>query len=187
MTVAGNAIFSARQVSVPHKAIEYLDSYIDPSHLVFQWGSSFFTFWLADRAAKVYSVESHNKSFHCTNFYKENNAYNNVELKFCPPDTKLDDEYLSSHTSFTDASFKVFCTYIENYPSRLFDLLVIESRLKTKCLDLAVKNGKKGGLVVVTSSTPSVIDNHISSCLDAFSDVKHIGESNLTTSILTIA
>lgn len=181
-----SAIFKVEKSNLSDEAINYLDSYITKNHLVFQWGSGPLTFWLADRASKVYSVEYCAKKFHYFNFYKDSSYYDNVTLKIRYPDKSIDPEYVSKHPLFQESSFKNFCSSIEDYPSKLFDIIVIEGRCVNKCLEFAIKNGKSRSMVVMQSDT-DYKDTIAEYPIGTFYDVKYVpGSSPNVTTILTL-
>lgn len=178
-----SAIFKVEKNSLSDEAVSYLDHYIREDHIVFQWGTGPSTFWLADRAAKVYSVSHCNKKFHYYNFYKDSNYYDNVTLKLCYPDKVTDFNYVSKNPEFTESSFKNFCNTIEDYPSKLFDIVVIEGGCKSKCLDLAIKNGKSKSMIVIEADDEYLTDYS----KDIFYDIEHLSNiESTTTHILTL-
>lgn len=154
---------SSKNIALSNNALKYLNNYITKDSLIFQWGYSYLTFWMANRACKVYSSEYDYKKFCNFNFYSQNNAYHNIVPTFC--------------------TYSYFFKSIEYYPSKLFDVIVLENSIEKECLELAISNGKTNSIIVLNTITSLdlllPLDNY-------FSNIEYMWDTNYKSTILTL-
>lgn len=115
---------------------------------VFEWGSGASTLWLAKRADEIISVE-HDPKWHAIlqPFLQENS---NVTLLLKEPDELLLDEKYASR-KIRGANFKNYVTAIQDYGKK-FDVIVIDGRARSACLEISVNFLKDNGCIVLDNS-----------------------------------
>lgn len=110
------------------EAIEYLESILNKSMRVFEWGSGGSTQWFANRVEFIYSVEHKQVWFNITTSYLKGKT--NYELIFVP---QIPVE------SYAQAINKV---------GESFDLIVIDGRNRVACFKEALKCLQPRGYIV---------------------------------------
>jgi hypothetical protein len=142
-----------RQPWVNFRAIEWLDSYLQPSMCVFEYGSGGSTLFLAERVAHVVSVE-HDKGFHhLLTARLQRYGVTNCTYRLCAPApieaSKLPPYSCASFTSEwpTQAgmSFEAYVKTIDDYPDGSFDLVTVDGRARPSCVLRALPKIKNGG------------------------------------------
>jgi len=150
-------ISSNNQIALSAEAVKYLNNSINKDTLVFQQGYSYLTFWMADRANKVYTSEYDYKKFCTFNFYTQNNAYHNV--------------------------IPTFSASIEHYPSKLFDIIILEDSVTKEYLEIVTKNSKSKSIIVLSSIISLDL---VLPLADYFDGIEHMWDKNYNTTILTL-
>lgn len=134
-------------------AIERMDKFLHehPDARVFEYGSGASTIWLAKRAGSVTSVE------HDADWYpivREKLAgFSNARLLHVPADavTHPDPAYLSVKPGWKGRSFHDYVHAIDGVPGS-FDLIVIDGRARTACLDHVADRLAPGGVILFDNS-----------------------------------
>lgn len=122
-----------------------------PNARVFEYGSGASTIWLARRAAKVTSVE------HDAAWYPEVErriaAFPHARVRLVAPDPtpSADPRYASDKPAWRGRTFHDYVHAIDAEPGQ-FDLIVIDGRARTACLDHARSRLAPGGLIVFDNS-----------------------------------
>lgn len=115
---------------------------------VFEWGSGASTLWLAKRVDEIISVE-HDPKWHAI-LQPILQEYLNVTLLLKEPDGLLiDEKYVSN--KIRGMNFKNYVTVIEKYKKR-FDIIVIDGRARSACLEISVNFLKDKGCIVLDNS-----------------------------------
>lgn len=117
-----------------------------PQARVFEWGSGASTVWLAKRSAEVVTVE-----------YDPHWAERvqrlvppHVTVHLCPvgPAANLPGEARSRRMGYRHLDFTAYVDVIDTVPGR-FDLIVIDGRARTRCLQKAITRLAPDGLIVL--------------------------------------
>jgi len=126
--------------------ISFLEKHVNKSHVVFEWGSGASTFWFADRCNTIWSVEYFKDFFEILQKRAQDKININLILK--EPDEIKHFNYIAKHSSASGKSFKDFVHSIDKFKDNYFDIIVIDGRVRNRCLDLAIPKLKSGGMVV---------------------------------------
>lgn len=134
-----------------YSSIEYLQTYIEKREhpiSVFEWGSGASTVWLAKRVENVITIE-HDAKWHSIiePFLTD---WPNIVSVLKEPDQLLVDEKYSS-LKIPGVNFKSYVTAITEYSTK-FDIIVIDGRARSACLQVGLPYLKKGGLIVFDNS-----------------------------------
>lgn len=128
-------------------AIDFLSAWIAPGHRAFEWGSGGSTVFLANRAARVVSVE-HDPEWHAkVKMNLQSRRLDNVDLRLEP----LDEE---DAENFGDTG------YLAAVREETWDLILIDGMLdrgpdgefgthREACFHLAEKHIRTGGIIVL--------------------------------------
>ena len=149
------------------EAIDYIDSNINKSHTIFEYGSGYSTLYLSTLCSKIISIE-HN-DFWFKTIYKEivQNKFMNIDLNFIPPDSTQDCNFLSQRLG---KSFKKYVTKILDYPNNNFDLIIIDGRARPSCLKYSMSKVKISGLILFDDT----IRPYYQKCFSLLSDFEPV-------------
>lgn len=162
-------------------AVNWMNENLTEDDLVFEWGSGASTFWFAKRAKHVYSVEYYSSFFYYIKEYKLDTDCENITLSLRAPDSKIVEGYIAKYSQFADSSFYNFCHAIEDYPSRIFDWVIIDGRVRKKCLELAIKNTKRGGIIILDDTDLVEYSSAINPYLSDIEDIIDFKGQKATT------
>lgn len=163
------------------EAITWLDANISSSDTIFEWGSGASTFWLANKCNHIYSAEYFKAFYYYLKEQKEDYLYDNITLLLREPDAVKDSRYIAKYSSAAGLSFKNFCHSIEDYPSRSFDCVVVDGRVRAQCIHLAMKSVKRGGILVVDDTDRVEYSTPLTEYLPRFERVWHFKGKKATT------
>jgi hypothetical protein len=135
------------------EAIGKVDRFLKdrPNARVFEYGSGASTIWLARRAAEVISVE------HDAAWFPEVEqrlaGFPHAKLRFVAPDAtpSADSRYASDKPAWRGRTFRDYVHAIDGEPGQ-FDLIVVDGRARTACLEHARTRLAPGGLIVFDNS-----------------------------------
>lgn len=147
---------------MPFEAKDWLESFLTPDMLVFEYGSGGSTIFVSKRVRKLVSVE-HDWEWYSriSQTIKEKNISNCVYLyRKAEPDSArysksspMDPEgYLSSLPEYKDMSFENYVKSIEEFPNESFDLVVIDGRARPSCISHAISKVRLGGFIMLDNS-----------------------------------
>jgi hypothetical protein len=133
------------------RAVDEIEQYLSGRNAsVFEYGSGASTFWMSSRVKEIVSVESDEGWY--AHLMSYGNRLDNVELKFIPGEcigggSVGDHEFRSDKKGFKAFQYK---NYVESIKAtnQKYDLIVIDGRCRTKCLDVAVGYLKEQGMIV---------------------------------------
>jgi len=119
-------------------AIDWLDTYLQPSMRVFEWGSGGSTLYWANRVERVISVEHHREWFTDVTAAIDKDRCPGVELIHIPE---------SPTEGLTE-----YAAYIEQYPDGYFDLILVDGVARPDCLQRAMPKIREGGVIILDNS-----------------------------------
>jgi hypothetical protein len=127
----------------PRAAVALVGSRLDPTSLVFEYGSGGSTHWLALRASSVVSVE------HDRDWYERvaPDLPPSVTLLLREPDPE--GPAVSEHGP---GAFDRYVGAIRDYPDASFDLVVVDGRARVHCGLAAVPKVRPGGMLLLDDS-----------------------------------
>ena len=132
------------------KSIKFVDKYIknlNGNVDVFEYGPGASTIWLAKRCKSVTFVE-HDKSFF-SYLSKFTNNHKNIKGIYIPPilRNKKPKSFSSSCKGFNNHYFKNYVKKINEF-NKKFDLIIIDGRSRTFCLEESLNCLKDGGIIL---------------------------------------
>lgn len=110
--------------------INFLNSYIKPNHEVFEYGGGNSTLFYSAHVKQVCTIEL---SDNWINFILTNQTKDNIELKKC-------------------TTVQNFSNEIAHFSRKKFDIIVIDSRDRAKCLMQSIGYLKENGIVILDNS-----------------------------------
>ena len=115
---------------LPVRAIRLLDSYLDKSHTVFEWGSGWSTVWFGEHVRQVVSVEHDREWFEVVQ----------ARLKKRGLGHKVTVSLVGDMESYACA--------IDQWQG-MFDLILVDGRLRSECMAKAIGRVREGGILVL--------------------------------------
>jgi tRNA A58 N-methylase Trm61 len=110
--------------------IAFLEVFLHSEMKVFEYGAGNSTLYYSQKVEKVFSIETRKEwlDFVLTNKTKEN-----IEIKLCN-------------------NLKFFSNEIENFFEKKFDVIVVDSRDRAKCLATSISFLKNNGIIILDNS-----------------------------------
>ena len=118
---------------VTYKAKAWIEKWLQPGHVGFEFGSGGSTLWLAQRVRSLISVEHQQLWFDRVSSRIKKLHLTNVDLLFQP-------------------DLRVYPKTILAYPDRCFDFIFVDGRRRVKCVEYSVPNVKPGGILILDNS-----------------------------------
>jgi len=132
------------------EAREWMDSFLNRDMTVFEWGSGGSTLFLAKRVETLISVE-HNPEWH----EKIGRLIEERGLSNCQcilKETRPGNDYFSSWPEYRGLSFKEYCQTIDSYPDESFDLVLVDGRARSFCVQHAIQKIRPKGFLLLDDS-----------------------------------
>lgn len=134
-------------------AIDEVDAFLGnrPNARVFEYGSGASTIWLGRRAREVVSIEHDETWFPVVQSKLTGTSH--VRHRLVKPDATRDPDprYGSVKPGWRDRSFRAYVHAIDD-ETGAFDVIVIDGRARTACLDHAAARLAPGGIIVFDNS-----------------------------------
>lgn len=110
--------------------ISFLEDFLHSEMKVFEYGAGNSTLYYSQKIAKVFSIETRKEwiDFVLTNKTKEN-----IEIKLCN-------------------NLEFFSNEIENFSEKKFDVIVVDSRDRAKCLSISTSFLQNNGIIILDNS-----------------------------------
>jgi hypothetical protein len=110
--------------------ISFLNNFIKPEFNIFEYGGGNSTLYYSQLAKNVCTIETKKEWF---DFVISNKTNNNIEIKLC--------ENLPN-----------FSKEIGNFDIKMFDIIIIDSRDRAKCLEDCLAFLKQDGVIILDNS-----------------------------------
>lgn len=142
-------------------AITYLESHVNSTDKVFEYGGGGSTLFWIDRVAEVVTVEHDKEWFDLLRekLLKEKGAKwegNHVKAAsgelVSPADPSEPVHYASTDKASKGKNFKAYATVIDNFDDSYFDTVLVDGRARTACLHHAVPKLRSGGLLILDNA-----------------------------------
>lgn len=116
-------------------AVRFLDLWLNPNDIVFEWGSGRSTSWLARRVRSITAVEHNPKWLRIVQAEATKRSISNIDLRLCPrpEDDDGDSEYVAAI----------------NRLSGEFDVVLVDGLTRDHCAQAGVGRLRSGGLLIV--------------------------------------
>lgn len=158
-----------------YKAIDVVDSYLqkNPGATVYEYGSGASTIWLSKRAASVASIE-HDKDW-CKLVQGKIKESDNAQVAYVPAEQTISESspFQSAKDGYLNQSFESYVKSISTKNSK-FDIIVIDGRARSACLNVAKDFLSDGGILVFDNSNRKRYQSALKACHDTF-DITHYG------------
>jgi hypothetical protein len=158
---AGGSLVGEARPWIPFAATDWLQHYLTRNRKVFEWGSGGSTIFLSERAGQVFSIE-HDKKWHAlvskalTQRGITNCSYQLHEPKPIVGNFSALDESPTYRFVYDDyyAGMTVdeYVRAIDVHPDHIFDLVVVDGRVRTECMQHAIPKIRRGGYLMLDNS-----------------------------------
>jgi hypothetical protein len=136
---------------LPISLVQALDSEIQATDRIFEFGGGGSTIWFGQRCAQVVTVE-HDRSWFpiLQERITDRQLASICQLSFVAEnDPGSDDAFRSERST---GSFQDYVKYIDRYPDDYFDLVVVDGRARLKSLEHAGNKVRPGGSLILDDS-----------------------------------
>jgi len=146
---------------IPFAAATWLGHYLQRNMKVFEYGSGGSTIFLSERVQKVYSIE-HDKEWHaqvskalaqrgvtnCTYQLREPKPIGGIFSAVDDPQVSrfIYDDY------YPGTTLDEYVGAIDVHPDHTFDLILVDGRVRTECIQHAIPKIKAGGYLMLDNS-----------------------------------
>ncbi len=137
---------------MPFPAIAWLEATIRPEMRVFEYGSGGSTLFWARRGATVVSVEHDEAWLARLRQAIPPGARERITLLARPPSPGLAGEFASASPGCAGLCFRDYVLAIEEFPAASFDLVVVDGRARSACLNHAASRVRPGGWLLLDNS-----------------------------------
>jgi len=160
----GQSSMRDRSPWISYDARVWLDSVVEESMRVFEWGSGGSTLYFADHVASLISI-GHDPAWYAMakkiilGEHAAKCTYRLVEPALLSDDSELlsNDDKTTSCRSIRDnrrnAHYGEYVGAIDAYDDASFDLVMIDGRARTSCLSKAIAKVRPGGWIVLDNSS----------------------------------
>lgn len=171
------ALKSHAEVGLPwiaQGALEHLDSYLDGSMTVLEFGCGGSTLYFSRKVGTVISIEDNQKWFE---IMKEKTAdFSGVDLRWIPEDEFFQGEkYLGNSFSSKEISFKNYVQGAADLKEESIDVLVVDGRSRIPCLTENLPKLKKEGLILFDNSDRKHYQEGLNSLLKGWERIDYSG------------
>ncbi len=124
-------------------AILLLESYLKPTDIGFEWGSGRSTLWLAQRVARLHSVEDNLQWYGpVKKKLEEAHLASRVTYRFIPCEWTEMDEPL--HHPYADVAHTL--------PNKSLDFALVDGNIRASCLRVILPKLRPGGLLILDNA-----------------------------------
>ena len=139
------------------ESLEWLSSFLTPSMSVFEWGSGGSTVYFSQRASHVTSIEHDSRWIgvvqeHLKSFENQNFTVELIEPDALAPLDVEFDRFLSKKQEWKNKSFRDYCRAVNKFQDGSLDVIIVDGRCRTTCLELAIPKVKLGGLLMLDNA-----------------------------------
>jgi Methyltransferase domain len=157
----GRALIGQAKPWIPFEAADWLQRYLNRNRKVFEWGSGGSTIFLAERAGQVFSVEHDRKWHELVSKALADRGITNCSDQLHEPkpivgNLAAADQSQISRFIYDDydpgATLDEYVRAIDAHPDRSFDLVLVDGRVRTECIQHALPKIKPGGYLMLDNS-----------------------------------
>ncbi|MEO6001393.1 MAG: hypothetical protein ABIN89_31365 [Chitinophagaceae bacterium] len=141
--------------------IDFLKDHLNKDSNVFEYGGGGSSLFFINHANEVVTIEHHKEWFEKVRNKVLLKKSSNWIGKLIPPDLKEGDaeldpndphDYYTNEEPYYNCIFKSYVTYIDNYPEKYFDLVMIDGRSRPSCIWHSMPKVKPGGYILIDNS-----------------------------------
>jgi hypothetical protein len=157
----GRSLLDAARPWIPFAAADWLEHYLNRNRKVFEWGSGGSTIFLSERAGRVFSIE-HDKKWHAL----VSRALGQRGLTNCSCQLREPKPIVGTFSALDESqSFRfIYDDYylgmtldeyvraIDVHPDHIFDLVLVDGRVRTECMQHAIPKIRHGGYLMLDNS-----------------------------------
>lgn len=162
---------------IPHSAGDWLELYLCPDMVAFEWGSGGSTLYLARRVKKLVSVEHSEKWYDVVLGALKSRGLKNCRYLFIPPERLPPEQHMSvkeatihagdpeSCTSrvkgYINYSFEGYVRSIERYGDGVFDFIFVDGRARASCISSAIPKLRPGRFLMLDNAARRIYQRAI--------------------------
>jgi len=148
----GRSSLSDRRPWLTYPAIEWLGEIDWHGKQVFEWGGGGSTLYFLDSGASVTTVEHDRAWTEHLRLVAAADEQQSMDLRLIEPTEttglKQEQEFTSSKPQYRNASFEQYVKAIDDFPDQTFDLILIDGRCRSECLQRAIAKVRRQGALM---------------------------------------
>ena len=154
----GKNAISDEQPWISFPVIDFLEKQVNRDSIIFEYGGGGSTFFFINRAKEVVTVEHHEGWFEKLQEKMKNKGNTNWSGNLILPEkhpVHLDldpaepSHYYTNEEPYIDSTFKKYATYIDRFPDKYFDIVLVDGRSRPSCIWHSMKKIKTHGFLIV--------------------------------------
>ena len=135
------------------KQKKWLDSYLDPSMTVFEYGSGGSSIYISKKVKKIVSAESSPDWYVILRREIEKLQIGNCDLSLFEPEEKVRcDTSNNPHFNENTIKYEKYAKSIVNVPDESFDFVFIDGKARVACAYYASAKVRPGGYILLDNS-----------------------------------
>jgi hypothetical protein len=157
----GKSLIPEAKPWLPFEAVHWLEIYLLPHMKVFEYGSGGSTIFLSERAGQVFSVEHDRAWYVLVSKALTQRGLNNCWYQLHEPQT-IGETFSSVGNSrssrliyddyYPGMTVDDYVRSIDILPDRTFDLVLVDGRARTACIEHAISKIRPGGYLMLDNS-----------------------------------
>ncbi|MEN2281288.1 hypothetical protein AAGF08_04055 [Algoriphagus sp. SE2] len=131
-------------------AVKFLKKYITKNSKGFEYGSGASTLFFANKGVDLVSIDHNSEWFEKIKNVLDLYHISNVNYFLVEPDgnSEVEGVFSKKEKKYINKDFSVYAKFIQSYPDRYFDFIVIDGRVRLECLKYSLSKLKKGGILI---------------------------------------
>lgn len=141
--------------------IDFLDEWLKKDMQVFEYGSGGSTLYFAEKVGRIISIEHDAKWFGYARTVIEQAGFDNIHYQLIEPvaaeesrnkDCTIPENYVSCFAEYQGFDFSTYASSIDRHANELFDLVVVDGRVRHSCIAHALKKVKLNGALLLDNA-----------------------------------
>lgn len=139
---------------VPFDVCVWLREHVGAKSRVFEWGSGGSTVFLGSRVESLVSIEHELEWYERVRAELARRGLSRVDYRWMAPEPEPPNgqRYSSGYSLTRGLGFRAYVEAIREFPDQAFDLILIDGRARTSCLEAAWSKVRHGGHILLDNS-----------------------------------
>jgi hypothetical protein len=133
-------------------ALRWLRNNVRKDMTTFEYGSGGSTLYFARKVRQHYAVEHDQGWYQIVQKALGEKSAGNVHLTLKAPSHISDPNYGTTKKNLRGSSFREYASFIDRFPDRSFDIILIDGRSRNACIRHAIRKVQASGHIILDNS-----------------------------------